>query len=201
MQKFLSVQCGDTQIPYILRKRRGQKTMALRVRDDAVVTLTVPFFVSHLVAEKYIASMRGWIERALLQVASHASQKTEVRDPADIEAEYERYKESARAHIRTRLVALNYPYGFEWGRVSIRKNTTRWGSCSSKKNLNFDYRILFLPPHLQDYILVHKLCHLREMNHSPRFWALVARAIPEYKECRKALAKVRKEVLERGIPF
>ncbi|NBX49499.1 M48 family peptidase, partial [bacterium] len=91
-------------------------------------------------------------------------------------------------HFTTQRVAeLNQHYGFSYGKISVRNQQTRWGSCSKRGNLNFNYRILFLPPHLADYLIVHELCHLKEFNHSPRFWALVAQGCPNYHACKKEL--------------
>lgn len=71
--------------------------------------------------------------------------------------------------------------------VRIRNSKTRWGSCSAKGNLNFHYKLVLLPPHLADYVIVHELCHLRELNHSLRFWSLVARHVPNYAYVRREL--------------
>jgi len=71
--------------------------------------------------------------------------------------------------------------------VSIRNQKTRWGSCSRQKNLSFSYRLFLLPPRFCDYVIVHELCHLKEMNHSPKFWALVARTFPDYKKLRREM--------------
>lgn len=95
---------------------------------------------------------------------------------------YLTHKETSRALIVERLAYYNQHYRLEWGRVAIRNQRRCWGSCSSLKNLNFNYKILFLPPPLQDYIVVHELCHLKEMNHGPQFWQLVAEQIPDYKQ-------------------
>jgi predicted metal-dependent hydrolase len=100
---------------------------------------------------------------------------------------YAKHKERARALAHARLAYFNAHYGFSWGRVAIKNHTSRWGSCSRKGNLNFSYQIALLPEALADYIIVHELCHLGEFNHSPRFWALVARACPNHKELRRAL--------------
>ena len=103
---------------------------------------------------------------------------------------YRTHKEHARQVVSERLVYWNQFYNVSYGRVAIRDQRSRWGSCSSKQNLNFNYRIVFLPPELIDYIIVHELCHLLEMNHSPRFWAHVARAFPHYEALRLALLKI-----------
>lgn len=101
---------------------------------------------------------------------------------------YRKHKEAARKVIVARLEVLNAEhYGLTYGRVAIRNTKTRWGSCSSDGNLNFHYRLAFLPQELMDYVLIHELCHLQELNHSRAFWALVAQADPEHKAHRKAL--------------
>ena len=100
---------------------------------------------------------------------------------------YTEHKESARMLILRRLEYFNEYYNLQWNRVAIRNQRRCWGSCSSLKNLNFNYKIYFLPPHLQDYIIVHELCHLREMNHGQEFWDLVGEQIPDYKACRAEL--------------
>lgn len=100
---------------------------------------------------------------------------------------YRAHKEAARSLTLARLAHFNQHYGLHYNRVAIRNQRRCWGSCSSLKNLNFNYKILFLPPELQDYIIVHELCHLKEMNHGPNFWALVEETIPDYRARRAAL--------------
>ena len=90
------------------------------------------------------------------------------------------HKEEARTLILARVIYWNQFYNFEYNRVAIRNQRRCWGSCTSLKNLNFSYKILFLPTHLQDYIIVHELCHLAELNHGKDFWSLVAQQVPEY---------------------
>lgn len=104
-------------------------------------------------------------------------------------AAYTKHKESARALVHRKLAEHNAHYAFTFGKVAIRNQRTRWGSCSKKGNLNFHYRITLLPDHLADYLIVHELCHLAEFNHSKKFWALVAQTIPDYKEKREALTR------------
>lgn len=97
------------------------------------------------------------------------------------------HKEAARALVHSRIEHFNAHYGFAYNRVAIRNQRRCWGSCTSLKNLNFSYRLLFLPREIADYVIVHELCHLAELNHSKRFWELVAQTMPEYRERRRAL--------------
>jgi len=101
--------------------------------------------------------------------------------------DYKKYKENARSLVHKKIGELNAHYGFKVGRVSIRNTKSRWGSCSKQGNLNFNYKILFLPPHIADYIIVHELCHIKEFNHSTNFWNLVAELVPNHKAIRKEL--------------
>ena len=105
---------------------------------------------------------------------------------------YVENKEAARELVLTRLAHFNQHYDLKWNRVAIRNQRRCWGSCSSLGNLNFNYKILLLPPHLADYIIVHEMCHLKELNHGPNFWALVEETIPDYKDKVKELKVIDK---------
>jgi predicted metal-dependent hydrolase len=106
---------------------------------------------------------------------------------------YRKHKESARILVHARLSYFNTFYGLSWKKVFIKNSKSRWGSCSEVGNLNFNYKILFLPSEVQDYLIVHELCHLAEFNHGPNFWAQMGRTLPNYRELRKKL-----RALERG---
>lgn len=97
------------------------------------------------------------------------------------------YRHQARAVFAERLAACNAAYGFAYGRVSIKEQKSRWGSCSRRGNLNFNWRLLLAPLPVLDYVVVHELCHLKELNHSERFWRLVARGCPDYRTHRRWL--------------
>lgn len=107
-----------------------------------------------------------------------------VRKPSP---QYLKHKEEARALVKARLEYYNSFYNFTYKRISIKNHRSRWGSCSKKGNLNFNYRIALLSPDLADYIVVHELCHLGEFNHSKSFWMLVARTLPDWPRRRKEL--------------
>lgn len=98
-------------------------------------------------------------------------------------------REYARRFVQGRLNYFNQFYGFKINRVAIKNTKSRWGSCSSKKNLNFNYKIIYLKPELADYLIVHELCHLGEFNHSKNFWALVAKTIPNFIKINKELRR------------
>ena len=96
--------------------------------------------------------------------------------------DFKENKQKAYALVHNKVLYFNKFYNFEIKSINIRNQKTRWGSCSKDKNINFNYKIVFLPSLFQDYIIVHELCHLREMNHSKRFWNLVAQQIPDHKK-------------------
>lgn len=105
-------------------------------------------------------------------------------------AHYQKHKESARTLVHKKLEEFNRHYDFTYQRVAIRDQRSRWGSCSKKGNLNFNYRLVFLPEALVDAVIVHELCHLKEFNHGKKFWDLVSATIPDHKERRAMLAKM-----------
>lgn len=99
------------------------------------------------------------------------------------------HKEAARARVHARLTYYNQHYLLSYNRVAIRNQRRCWGSCTSLKNLNFSYKLLFLPEEVCDYVIVHELCHLKELNHGPAFWALVAETLPHYQQLQRELMK------------
>ena len=100
---------------------------------------------------------------------------------------YKKLKHHAAAFVKEKIAEINKLYNFSFNRVCVKNHKSRWGSCSKKGNLNFNYKIIHLPMELAEYIVVHELCHLKELNHSSRFWALVAKSVPDYKARRQKL--------------
>ncbi len=127
------------------------------------------------------------VRKRVTSVRKRTRKKNSIKSQKD----YIEHKEMARVLVLERLEYFNQFYNLKWGRVSIKNVKTRWGSCSSKGNLNFSYKIIKLAPHLADYIIVHELCHLKEMNHAQAFWDLVAQQMPEYKALKNELAKIK----------
>ena len=109
--------------------------------------------------------------------------------------DYVAHKEAARRIVHDRLAYFRRHYAdlghvLSYHRVAVRNQRSRWGSCSKVGNLNFNYRLIHLRPELQDYIIVHELCHTKEFNHAPAFWTLVAVIIPDWRSLRAELRKI-----------
>lgn len=105
---------------------------------------------------------------------------------------YETHRELARKIIHDRLINFAPLCDVTFNRVAIRNQRRRWGSCTSKGNLNFSYRLVFLPKELCDYVVVHELCHLKELNHGPAFWTEVGKVLPNYPTLIKKLRTLEK---------
>jgi len=111
---------------------------------------------------------------------------------------YQQHKEVARKIIFERLICYAPLCGVMFKRVAIRNQRRRWGSCSSLGNLNFNYRLAFLPQPLCDYVVVHELCHLKELNHGPKFWAAVEAVLPHYMVLIEELRVLEKRLHKEG---
>ena len=106
---------------------------------------------------------------------------------APVTPEVERMCAQAKLQLPPRLKELADANGFTYNRVTIKNNISNWGSCSAKGNINLNLRLLTLPPQLQDYVMLHELCHLKELNHGPRFHALLEQVCPGHRALEKEL--------------
>ena len=167
----------------ILRKYKQSRRIRIIIARDGRVTVTLPTLVPFRAAEEFVRSKESWIVLRRLEIT--AAEDTLLL--AGSKASYRANIEAARQLVQDGLSRFSAIYPFPFGTVSIRNQRSRWGSCSRQGNLSFNYRVVFLPPRLAEYVIVHELCHLKEFNHSPRFWELVSQAVPEYRECRKRL--------------
>lgn len=170
-------------IPYTMRKSSRARYMRLAVYVGGELVVVAPLRAPLSLVEQFIAKKADWILRTVARMSRY--QKPILGRGG--KREYLAYKDSALSLARSRLSHFNQVYGFAVGRVAIRNQKTRWGSCSKKGNLNFNYKIALLPAHLCDYIIVHELCHLKEFNHGPAFWALVGKVLPNHSSLRREL--------------
>lgn len=176
---------GSHKLEYEIKKNRRAKHLRLSVYPGGRVVLTLPSWVSAKIGKNFIASKAEWI----LAKINHQASNTRAWPIQINKNEYLEHKAGVLKLINERLEYFNQFYNFKINRVSIKKPTTRWGSCSRLGNLNFNYRLLWLPEHLADYIIVHELCHLGELNHSSKFWRLVEKTLPNYQALRRELRK------------
>lgn len=173
----------DQEVDYTLRISRRARHMRLTVFCDGKFVVTIPRRRSAEEAEDLIKRKADWIMR---QFEEFKNFKGKIF-PRHDEKSYLEHKGDALKLVTERLEYFNKVYNFKFNKVSIRNQKARWGSCSAKGNLCFNYKLIFLPAELADYLVVHELCHLAEFNHSQNFWDLVGRAIPDYRNIRKGL--------------
>ena len=167
----------------IIKKRPRSKTLRLSVQADGRVVLSVPRFISLLFAKRFLVAKQDWIVAARERMRVLPPRLLHQGD----EKEYRAVKEEARKRITERVGYFEHQYGLKSCSLSIRNQRSRFGSCSASGHLSFNYRLIFLPPDLFDYVIVHEVCHLKELNHSQRFWVLVAEVIPDYQSKKREL--------------
>lgn len=167
---------------YTLRRSARSRYVRLRVMPGGEVVVTAPLSSKLPLIEHFVASHTDWIMRAVTRMAGFRALPSGRRM-------YLKHKEGARAFLHERIAHWNNFYGFSHGRIAVKNTRRIWGSCSRKGNLNFSYALLLLPRELADYVVVHELCHLKEHNHGRAFWALVAQALPDYRERRRELRR------------
>ena len=174
-----------TSLVVIEKRSRRAKRVRITIGRDGSVTLTRPFFISQKRARLFLESQAAWVQKK--QAAFSKRKSSLFPEPKGTLAEYRALLPQAKELILERLTFFQNIYQVSWKKVSIRNQKTRWGSCSARGAISFNYRLFLLPEHLRDYIIVHELCHLIELNHSSRFWSLVEKTFPDYRDLRKKL--------------
>jgi len=178
---------NNRDIEYSVRKSARAHCVRLTINCDASLVVTVPrYFFSTRQIENFLQVKAGWI----LEKIDFFKKFGKSVKIGGGKSEYKKNCEQARALVAQKIIELNRNNYFLFNRVAIKNNKTRWGSCSKKHNLNFNYKIIYLPEHLAKYIVAHELCHLKELNHSARFWRLLGEFIPDYKKWRKELKRI-----------
>lgn len=174
---------------YELKRRRGMRTIRAAVHAGGRLVVSAGVSRSIHEIEAFLYRQRAWIETSIEKMKDVKQSLLQKNDPK----EYRERKHEAKMLIEARLEHFNKTYGLKWSRVSIKNTKRLWGSCSRKGNLNFNYKLLLIPPDLCDYVVVHELCHLIHFNHSQKFWNEVARALPDFKQRKRRL-----RLLSRG---
>ena len=164
--------------------RSDRKTLSVQLRPDEII-VRAPMRMKEKDIYSFIESKREWIEKNLAKIK--ARQKTIDKEKPFTEAEIKALAERARVIIAERVKYYAPKVGVTYNRITIRCQRTRWGSCSSKGNLNFNCLLALFPIEIIDSVVVHELCHRKHMNHSPQFYAEVERVFPEYRKYHRML--------------
>ncbi len=173
---------GKEKINYNLLESPRSRCLRITVHPGGELSAILPRGMEIGKLENFIRQKGDWILR---KINLAKKRKPSIVLPKASRREYLRHKERAKELAKRKILELNAVYNFPYCRISIRNQKSRWGSCSRKGNINLNYRIVYLPEKYLNYIIVHELCHLKEFNHSRRFWDLVARTIPDYRKIRK----------------
>lgn len=178
-----TIHLDGEQVIYTLKESRRAMNIRMSISYEQGLVVAAPSLVPRFMIERFLRAKSAWILKHLA--------KMQVLEEKKIlkggRREYLKYKAQARVLVALGVSYFNQFYKFSYKRISIRNQKTLWGSCSRNGNLQFNYKLVHLPKSLSDYIIVHELCHLVEHNHSARFWAQVAKTIPNHKEIRKQL--------------
>ena len=162
--------------PDIIKSDR--KTISIEVRPDGKVTLRVPKRMAYREIEKFVNEKSAWIEKTLAKCRTAENDET----VPFTDEEMQEMTEKARAIIPGRVEYYSKLIGVTYNNVSIKTPKTRWGSCSSKGNLNFSALLSLFPQDVMDSVIIHELCHRKEMNHSARFYDEILKIMPDYRE-------------------
>lgn len=160
----------------VIRSKR--RTLALQVTGEGKVIVRSPLRYPASKIQTFVRQHESWIEKKLLEVKAHKS-----AIPAPTSGEEQAYQEQAHRVLTEKTAYYAKRMGVTYGRISIRSQKTRWGSCSSKGNLNYNWKLILCPEGVQDYVVVHELAHRKEMNHSKAFYQIVEQILPDYREC------------------
>jgi len=168
-------------------QRSNRKTIGIEINTDMSVTVKAPLYLSDKDIDKILLEKEAWIRRTRDRMRSAQEQLGAQRSETLSQAELKELAKKAVKHIPDRVEYFSQRIGVTYGRITIRAQKTRWGSCSSKGNLNFNCLLMLTPPEVIDYVVVHELCHRKHMNHSKLFWDEVERILPDYKKQKKYL--------------
>ena len=175
---------SQTTFPSYTLYRSQRKTLTLQITKDGLV-VRAPLHLPEHEIHKLVQKKMPWIEKHLIKMSEMQSQLPPPLSPE----EQQLLRKQALEHIPRRVNYFAPLVGTDYGRISIRGQRTRWGSCSSKGNLNFNFLLMLCPPQVLDYVVVHELCHRLVMDHSPRFWKEVERVLPDHPACCQWLRK------------
>ena len=177
----------------VIKSRR--KTIAIQVNSDLSVTVRAPYGVTEKYIEEFLNKNEAWISKRMNEIKV---KKKSIESKNVENVTLDKIKilaDQALKIIPTRVEYFARIIGVTYGNITIRNQKTRWGSCSSKGNLNFNCLLMLAPPEVLDYVVVHELCHRKQMNHSKAFWTEVEKVFPDYKKSIKWLKEEGSQIM------
>ena len=179
----------------IIRSKR--KTVSIQVNQDLSITVRAPQRVTQKEIKRILEKNDSWIQKHIEMLRE---KQAEAEDVKKLTAEeIKTLAEQALKLIPQRVEYFARQVGVTYGRITIRNQKTRWGSCSSKGNLNFNCLLMLAPTEILDYVVVHELCHRKEMNHSKAFWTEVEKVLPDYRQSVQWLKENGNQIMQRNI--
>lgn len=182
----------------LIRSRR--KNLAIEITPELQVVVRAPARMPVREINAFVQEKDDWIRAHLQQMAEKKRLWEQYREQALSKEELQELATQAMKLIPQKVHYYAQIIGVTYGRITIRNQRTRWGSCSGKGNLNFNCLLLLMPEEVLDYVVVHELCHRKEMNHSARFWEEVEKILPDYRQRRKWLKDNGGRIMDRNRP-
>lgn len=176
--------------------RSSRRTLSLEIKADGRVLVRAPLRLSEARIHKFVEEKQEWILKNLEKIQKRDEQKELVAKLPALERQHLQNK--ACVVIPRRVAFFAEKIGVSYGKITLRQQKTRWGSCAANGNLNFNWLLILAPPEVLDYVVVHELCHRLEMNHSQAFWKEVEAVLPDYRERRKWLRDNGWRLMEEG---
>ena len=191
----------------VVRSRR--KSICIEIDRDLNIKVRAPLRMTDSQIQSFVDSRQNWIRSHLEIMQKRISNMSDEKNPSTAltDADIKALSEQARIYIPSRVEHFAQIIGVTYGRITIRHQKTRWGSCSSRGTLSFNYRLIYGPAGPLDYVVVHELCHLTHMNHSKDFWNMVERIMPDYRIYKQWLREHGQELTltthlkKQGIPI
>ena len=191
----------------VVRSRR--KSICIEIDRDLNIKVRAPLRMTDSQIQSFVDSRQNWIRSHLEIMQKRISNMSGEKNPSTAltDADIKALSEQARIYMPSRVEHFAQIIDVTYGRITIRHQKTRWGSCSSRGTLSFNYRLIYGPAGPLDYVVVHELCHLTHMNHSKDFWNMVERIMPDYRIYKQWLREHGQELTltthlkKQGIPI
>ena len=168
----------ELRIP-VLQQRGRRKTLSISITPQGELLVKAPLTMPERTIERFLNQKRYWIYKQAKRMQEESRNRV-----TRSEDEVKQLKQQARSLLTKRTEYYKAILGVEYARIRIGDQKTRWGSCSSRRTISYNWHLVLMPQEIQDYVVVHELCHLIEMNHSKAFWDKVGEVLPDYQKRR-----------------